>query len=384
MSAYERAFAETVLGREDAPCLALWRGRVALWLILKALGLKEGDEVIVPAYTCEMVPAAIRFAGAKCVYADVGVRDFNSSADELARAVTSRTRAVLCQHTYGLPQPVRDIRRIVDDRVALIEDCCQFVCYDTAREIGATGDAAFFSMQWSKPFTTGLGGMAAFNNSELFDKAKEILAAFPCSGDRQRARSLAMQVLLYALMVRPPIRGLIARAYRWAQGAGLVRGTTTTEEYGDAMPADYLAGALNVQASLGLEQLHCWQKNVEHRSRLTALYVKRLSSLGVNCLPTKYRPAALWAVPLLVENKHEILRRAERGGLPIGTWFGRQPRHIDPRTAGHYNYQSGECARSERLFVREIHLLTAPTVTPRRAERAIELLQKYARLSSDW
>ena len=67
---YEREFAHTIVGK-DIPTLAFNRGRVALWAILKAAGVDKTCEVILPAYTCETVPMAVKFAGAKCVYTDV-------------------------------------------------------------------------------------------------------------------------------------------------------------------------------------------------------------------------------------------------------------------------------------------------------------------------
>lgn len=83
LAKYEQAFAETVLGNAEMPCLSFWRGRVALWMILKALDICEGDEVIVPAYTCEMVPAAVKFAGGRCCCCDVEQGSFNSSYEDI-------------------------------------------------------------------------------------------------------------------------------------------------------------------------------------------------------------------------------------------------------------------------------------------------------------
>ena len=382
--AYERAFAETVLGAPRMPALAFWRGRVALWTLLRAAGLREGDEVVVPAYTCEMVPITVKFAGARCVYADVGEHSFNATPEAIAAAATPRTRAVLCQHTYGVAVPMAAVRQAADRAGAvLIEDCCQLIAPGAGEGgPGRTGAAAFFSTQWSKPFSTGLGGVAVFRDAALYEAARAIRDGFPTEGNRRRARSLALQVLLYTLTVRPWTRAAMAGLYRWAQRAGRVRGTTTVEEYGEAMPADYLAPGLNVQASLGLRELARWPANVEHRRRLTALYLDRLAQTDADLRPLAAAQGPLWAVPLLVENKEEILHEASAAGLPIATWFDVTPVHVAPATAARYDYRPGRCPRAERLFAREVHLLTGPAVSPARAEAAVDLLARRARLAS--
>ncbi len=382
---YQRTFAEVVVGNSSLPTLAFWRGRVALWTTLRAAGLSKDDEVILPAYTCDMLPVAIRFAGGRCVYVDVESGRFNPSVQQIADAITERTRAIICQHTYGVVQPVRKLTSLIASRpITLIEDCCQLISSDYLYNgIATAGDAAFFSTQWSKPFSTGLGGMAVYSNRELYTEARNILASFSRKQDRQQSRSLSLQLLLHKLTVHPRTKPLIARLYRWAQRSGIIQGTTTAEEYGDDIPSGYLAGAINVQAVLGMEQLSQWSENVEHRRMLTEFYLERLPELNVDVSGLKAGAdnPVLWAIPLFVENVDEILGRAGRAGLPIASWFGPPPVHIVPPTAKRYDYHMGQCPRSEWMVAKEIHLETSPKITLKQAEKAIELIQKYARIA---
>jgi dTDP-4-amino-4,6-dideoxygalactose transaminase len=351
---------------------------------LRAAGLCEGDEVVLPAYTCEAVPAAVKFAGGRCVYVDVEPRRFNPSVQQVAEAITKRTRAVICQHTYGIAQPVAKLAALIAGKpITLIEDCCQLISRDCRHEgIATTGDAAFFSTQWNKPFSTGLGGMAVYSNRELYADARNILGSFSREQDRKRSRSLSMQLLLYKLTVHRRTKALVARIYRWAQRSRMIQGTTTAEEYGDDMPSDYLAGAINVQAVLGMQELDRWHENVEHRRMLTEFYLRSLPELGIDVTAMKAgsdRPV-LWAIPLFVENVGEILIRAGKAGLPIASWFGPAPVHIVLPTAKYYDYCLGQCPRSEWMVVREIHLETSPKTALKQAEKAIELIKKYGRM----
>jgi dTDP-4-amino-4,6-dideoxygalactose transaminase len=383
VSQYEQAFAQTILGDPSVPCLAFWKGRVALWTILRALGGDQGGEVLIPAFTCEMVPAAVKFAGFKCAYADVAPEGYNAGAAEIEALLGPRTKAVVCQHTYGIFQDASAARSLAaTNSVAVIEDCCQLVSFPAGQEAPArVGEAAFFSTQWNKPYSTGLGGMAAFNDRRLHEAAREIRSAFDRAGDRSRARSLALQGLLYELTVRPSTRAMVAGLYRFAQYKGWIRGTNAASDYAHTMPEDYPCGATNLQAVLGLRQLGGRARNVRHRRMLTEFYLRQLPSLGVETKALELASGqALWAIPLPVENKQEILTLAGRSGLPIATWFDVPPVHLAPASAQAYDYRPGQCPRSERLVAREIHLPTSPSVTIEQAEAALRLLRRRARL----
>ncbi len=381
---YEREFAHSIVG-EDVPTLAFNRGRVALWAILKAASVDGRSEVILPAYTCETVPMAVKFAGAKCVYADVEPGYYNVSLECVKEALTSHSKVVICQHTYGITQPVHDWADFVSEkRILFVEDRCQMTAnMSDDGSASIAGDAAYFSTHFSKPFSTGQGGLVVFSNSQMYSAVEKVREEFPLNGERKRVHRLAMQVLLYALTVRPLTRAIIGNVFRWAQRCGLIRGTISVDEYGERMPADYLSRSSNFQASLGIEQLRRWRENCRHRRRLTKFYMERLASLGIDISSFRQgnEDPVLLMVPVLVNNKDEMLKRAAKRSLPIGTWFDRSPAHINPESAHLYDYRPGQCPHAERLISKEIHLLTAPWVTEYHAGKAIEFIRRYADFS---
>jgi len=382
---YEKAFAETLLGDASVLALAFWRGRVALWAILRAAGVSSGEEVVLPAYTCEMVPAAVKFAGGTCVYVDAAPSGCNCTIDDLCRAVTGRTRAIICQHTYGVAMPVSDLARFAAERgITLIEDCCHLITPEARfAGVAAAGHAAIFSTQWNKPFSTGLGGMATFRDAALHEAVRRIRDGFPAGGDRSRSRSLALQVAMYDLTVSPATQHLAARLYRWTQRRRLLRGSTQPDEYGQEMPAGYLSGPTNVQAALGIEALGRWRENVEHRRRLTEFYLGRLAEMGIDVAAMRAGSGApaLWCVPVFVENMDEMLRLAGKAGVPLATWFGELPAHAAPDKAARYDYRLGQCPRAEWMFLREVNLLTWSAATLEAAEGALALIEKHAQLA---
>ncbi len=375
---YEQVFARTIFGKE-LPTLAFNRGRVALWAILKAAGVDSTSGVILPAYTCETVPMAVKFTGAKCVYVDTAPDSYNVPLRYVNDCITPNTRAIICQHTYGITQPVQKWNDFAKEKeILLIEDRCQLVSNSNTGPL--LSNAAYFSTHFSKPYSTAQGGMAVFSDNQLYSGARQQRSNFKSNGEYKQARNLALQALLYSIMVRPATRAVAGNVYRWVQRAGMIRGTISADEYGREMPVDYLSRANNLQAALGIEQLGYWNQNYRHRRNLTRFYIEQLTSLGVDVSALKNRndDPALLMVPVLVDNKKELLRRAATKALPIGTWFDRCPAHIGKGNSDLYDYRQGQCPNTENMISKEIHLLTASWVSEKRAEKAIEFIKRYA------
>src|SRR6266576_3568352 len=80
-----------------------YRGRVALYALLRAMNLQPGDEVLIPGFTCVAVPSPILGMRARPVYVDIDPRTYNIDPLELKRRVTSRSKVIVAQHTFGIP-----------------------------------------------------------------------------------------------------------------------------------------------------------------------------------------------------------------------------------------------------------------------------------------
>ena len=86
------------------------KGRVALYAILRAAGIGPGDEVLVPGFTCVVVAAAVGYTGARPVFYDIDPDTYNGDPVQAAARITDRTRAVIVQHTYGMPADLGDCK----------------------------------------------------------------------------------------------------------------------------------------------------------------------------------------------------------------------------------------------------------------------------------
>lgn len=186
-------------------------GRDALDLILDALGLVAGDELVVPAYTLgELVPR-LQARGLQPVAADVDVDSFAVTPQSVAQAITPRTRAVVALHVFGAPCDIEGIAALAAARgLPLIEDCAHaFGASIAGRPAGSFGAAALFSLEVAKP-------VAAFGGGLLVSANEELLAAATARLDqRQRnpwpATRKALMKTVEELAVRSPAYGIAAR-----------------------------------------------------------------------------------------------------------------------------------------------------------------------------
>jgi perosamine synthetase len=167
---FENGFA-SYIGAEHATSVC--NGTVALHLALAALGLEQGDEVIVPTLTYVASVNTIVQAGATPVFVDSLESTWQIDPDDVRRKLTRRTKAVMAVHLYGLPCPIDKLAELCrEHKLYLIEDCAEaFGSYFNGRHVGTFGDIATFSFFGNKTITTGEGGMVVARTRELHDKA---------------------------------------------------------------------------------------------------------------------------------------------------------------------------------------------------------------------
>ncbi|MDD5431151.1 MAG: DegT/DnrJ/EryC1/StrS family aminotransferase [Candidatus Pacebacteria bacterium] len=168
------------LGYKKGQAAAVSNGTAALYVSLMALGIKPGDQVIVPAYVCSAVLNAVFLAKAKPVLADINKDDLNISYEEVRKKITSKTKAIIVSHTFGMPA---DIGRLLKLRIPIIEDCAQALGSKiNGKYAGTFGKIATFSFYASKLMTTGYGGMILSKDKAVMKKIKDYLQ-FDCRKD---------------------------------------------------------------------------------------------------------------------------------------------------------------------------------------------------------
>ena len=147
--------------------MAVTSATTALHLALVALGVGEGDEVIVPAFTWISTANVVIYCGAKVVFVDVDPKTFNLDVTKLKEKITARTKAIIPVHLFGLCADIDAIKSIAG-KIPLVEDgaCAAGAGYKN-RPAGSLGTIGCFSFHPRKSVTTGEGGMITTNDDKL-------------------------------------------------------------------------------------------------------------------------------------------------------------------------------------------------------------------------
>jgi len=173
VEAFEREFA-SYLGAKHG--IAVANGTAALDVALKALGIKDGDEVITTPFTFIASASSILFQRARPVFADIDERTFNLDPNDVLERISDKTKAILVVHLYGQPADMKAFREIAEDhKLYLIEDCAQAHGAEyEGQKVGTFGDIAAFSFYPTKNIATGEGGMVITNDDKLAERARLI------------------------------------------------------------------------------------------------------------------------------------------------------------------------------------------------------------------
>jgi dTDP-4-amino-4,6-dideoxygalactose transaminase len=355
---YEAAFASRI---GVANAISFAAGRVGLYGILRSLGVGGGDEVLLQAPTHIVVPNAIRYTGALPVYVDCELESFNMDLDEAARKVTPRTRAIVIQHTFGIPVDMDRAGALAAAHgLALIEDCVHALGSTYAgRQVGSMGQAAFFSTEETKTISTTMGGMVTTDDAELAARLRTFQHACRRPTAYRTARYL-LKLAVYHALTQPTVH-VLTRAMYEASGRhhGLPRPTDEAELRGER-PAGYARRLGNGQAAVGLTQLDSLDANIAHRRWAAEQYSSRLAGSGL-----RLAMAPPIADPVCVRFPVWVPHRpaAERAVGPravLGTWFTSVLEEAVSPAAG--GYVAGSCPRAEDAARHLVNLPTHPRV----------------------
>ncbi len=146
----------------------------ALFLSLLALGVGEGDDVILPSYVCSAPLNSIRHAGATPRFADIDLRTYNMSVDSVKGKISRETKAMIVPHMFGHPADISSLLALADRHgIAVIEDCAQAIGAERGgKRVGSFGILSCFSFYATKMLTTGEGGMVLTNSKDLADRIR--------------------------------------------------------------------------------------------------------------------------------------------------------------------------------------------------------------------
>lgn len=322
---FEHKFAR-FLGTSHA--VAVSSGTAALHLALKSLGVKPGDEVLVPSITFVASVNAILYCGAKPVFVDsTSLEDFNLSVDDIQKKITSKTKAVIVVHYGGFLANMDRITRLAKRHgLFVIEDSAHAIGTGfNSKKAGTLGDVGCFSFFSNKNLATGEGGMIVTDNQRLAQKVKLLRSHGMTSPTWERFRAFALGY--------------------------------------DVVELGYNYRMTEISAALGLEQLKKLDANNRRRKYLSETYVRNLSGIERISIPFRHYPGNssyhLFAV-LLEEkiNRKSFMQKLKEKGIQTSIHY--PPVHKFSYYRKNFPQKKGTLLISEQIGKREVSLPLYP------------------------
>ena len=352
-----------------------YRGRVALCALLRATGVQPGDEVVLQAFTCLAVPAPIVGLGARPVYVDVDRDTYSFDLDDLERKLSKRTRAIIVQHTFGIPARLGEVLCLARRYGAKVIEDCAHACGSTyeKRQIGQFGDAAFYSFEWGKPLVIGLGGVGVVNSAALLDSVRTIHDGLKVPPFKDMAR-VRVQYRLHQLFRRPAMFWLLRDVYRRLSARGIVVGSFDEDEIQGRLSDDYQRKMpRSLQKRLARKSGREWLRAARRRA-ITEQYAAGCSRLGIDSIPIGPETVLL-RYPVVTKDKARVLQGARARKIELGDWYSSPVHPLSgaalSRIAG---YEEGSCPTAEELAHRVVTFPVDPDSKGAAVERNLAFL----------
>lgn len=349
---FEEGFAN-FCGVEYAVCCS--SGFAALHLACAALGLKEGDEVIVPTFTMIACTNAIILTGAKPVFVDSDKETYNINADKIEEKITKNTKAIMVVHIYGHPCDMDKIMKIAKrHNLYVIEDCAEAHGAEyKGKKVGSFGDVGCFSFYSNKILTTGEGGMCVTNDPKLEEEISALKAHYLKSGR--------------------------------SSGTGYLKSTAQKFVH-EKVGFNYRM--TNIQAAIGLAQVENAKMLVEARRSVGIRYNKQLKGIKGLILPVErdYAKNVYWMYGVVLSDeikltKEEVIQKLEEKGIDTRSFF--VPLHLQPaytnRTVKNSPDCNGKFPIAEKIGERGFYLPSSSNITDEDIKQVSEALKEILR-----
>ena len=384
VSRFEDAFARKF---ETKWAMAFPYGRSALWAMFNALEIKNA-EVIMPAFTCDVVAHAIVLSGNIPRFVDITLYDYNMDLDLVADAINEKTKAVIATHLFGYPLDVDRLREIINaaevrfgHKIWIIQDCAHsFGAQWKNRFVSNEGDVALYGLNISKMITSIFGGMLTTNDTKLYRR----LCDWRDLHYKSPGALKALRRQFYLIAVYPTFHETLYGIVYWLQEHTPFLDYLTKAYHLDEkihFPPDFQDHMLPVEAQVGLVQLNKYPEIIRRRHGLANYYSSQLSSFDIN-----------WVLPPLVDGatySHYVLRlpegmqdsllqAASRLGLQLGCGVG----YVVPEMKAYSMYRSGSFPNAS-LAARSLINLPLHLADIESASRVIKALNASIKEVSD-
>lgn len=359
-------------------------GRSGLMAILEAIGVKTSDEILLQAFTCNSAVNPILNLGAKPIFVDVD-ETINLDPEDLKKKITSKSKAVIVQHTFGWPAKIDEILDICKKyNLFLIEDCAHSLGTKyKGKFCGTFGDAAFFSFGRDKIISSVFGGMVVTNNEQIGERIKEFQEKLDYPSNFWIFQQLLHPILTNYLVL--PAYGLNSVLGRIILGlfhvfSILSKGVYKKEKKGE-IPKYFPKRLPNALAILALNQFKKLERFNEHRREIVKFYEENLKNSKFTLPLAKSREninPAFMRYPILTNlGTDEILQESRKRKIYLDDGWRKTPVVPPDTKIEKMKYIFGSCPRAEKLAKMIVNLPTHINISKSDAEKIVDFLKNY-------
>lgn len=368
-------------------------GRTGLLAILTALGLEQGNEVLLQAFTCNAAVNPILWAGLKPVYVDCDENSFNIDIEDLKRKITLRQvqgkppNVLMVQHTFGLPANMDEILAFVRRyNLILVEDCAHSLGAEygstsspQVKKVGTFGKAAFFSFSRDKIISSVYGGMTVTNDDVLAETLRY------AQGDLEYPnRFWIFQQLLHPILINwviLPIYNFLDLGKIFlvlSQWFHILSKAVHWKEKRGEKPNYFPKRLPNALALLALNQFKKMERFNEHRKEIADFYYQELRGTSFE-LPPNFpeRKNIFLRFTIKHPKAHEIIYQAwHKENILIGDWYTAPIAPYDTKL-DKVKYKLGSCPKAEKLSKQTLNLPTHINISSKDSQRIIKFLKPW-------
>lgn len=352
-------------------------GRSSLFAILKSLSIGKEDEVILQAFTCVAVANAILLTGAKPVYADIN-HSLTIDIKDLTGKITPYTKAIIVQHTFGIPASMDLVKKIArKNKLFIIEDCAHVIggVYKN-KKLGSFGEASFFSFGRDKAFSSTSGGMVITNNKSLGIKLRNLQKNIKYPSFFWVIQQLFHPIAFSVILPLYDFFSVGKIILVFLQKINLLSFPVSTKEKEGTISIDHIRRLPNALSSLALVQLKRVRQFNKKREGIASIYLKELKKNQLKFLYENTIPFLRF--PLLVEKRDQIIKLFRKNGIYLGTWYSGI---IDPEGVNLEKifYEKGSCQNAEYIAQKIINLPTYPLMKVHDTKKILFLLNSITK-----
>ncbi|MDD4151447.1 MAG: DegT/DnrJ/EryC1/StrS family aminotransferase [Candidatus Gracilibacteria bacterium] len=356
--------------------ISFYNARSALYHSLKMFDIKYGDEVIVQAYTCISVVNAILQTGAIPVYVDIEEGSLNINPKLLERKITSKTKAIILQHTFGNPREIEEILKIAkQNNIYILEDCAHSIGAEyKGVKLGNFGDMAIFSFGRDKVISSVNGGFMIINNSKFFDKIPEIKKELKLAPINLVLKNLVyikisfFAKLTYDFFSFGKVLMFVSRKLK------IIPEVLFASEKACADKTFFYAYP-NSLAYIGLKEFSKIDFYNEHRIKLANFYRENLSDFqGVE--NNSQNKNIYLRCTYFFKYSDELMAFMKANGVLLGDWYRQviAPKNVNYEKA---LYKNGSCLVAEKLASMTVNLPNHIDITENEAKKVVDLIGKF-------